>query len=95
MTEPPVTKYKYTLVIRGNSHAEIQDELLSQVRGGYILDSDYEKRDTFDTYGGRDHATLEHTNPDMTPDRYEQELREWSEARKAKRLPNHTDGSTS
>lgn len=83
--DPPVAKYKYTLVIRGNSHAEIQEELLSQTRGGYLLDSAYETRDAFDTYGGKDHTTLELTNPEMTPERYERELREWSEERKAAR----------
>ena len=92
MSDLPVPKYRYTLVIRGNSHAEIQTELLVQVHGGYLLNSDYEKRDTFDVYGGREHATLEHINPDMTPERYAAEFEAWRASRR--RTPNPTDGST-
>ena len=84
--EPPVAKYRYTLVIEGNSHEEITRELLYQTRGGYLLDSDYEKRDTFHVIGGRKTSRLEHTNPDMTPERYDAELDEWWQARKAEHL---------
>jgi hypothetical protein len=83
--DPPVTKYKFTAVIRGNTHAEIVNELVSLTRGGYLLASDYEKRDEFDSYGGRDHITLEHTNPDMTPERYAEQLEAWAVARKLAR----------
>lgn len=83
--DPPVTKYKFTAVIRGNTHAEIVDELVTLTRGGYLLASDYEKRDEFDSYGGRDHITLEHTNPEQTPERYAEELEAWSVDRKLAR----------
>ena len=77
---PPVAKYKYTLVITGNSHAEILGELLTQTRGGYLLDSDYERRDSFTVYGGRKVSSLEHKNPAMTAERYEAELAAWFDA---------------
>lgn len=82
LPEPPVTKYKLTVTIRGNSHDEIVDELLTMTRGGYLLASDYYKRDAFDSTGGRDRMVLEHTNPDMTAEQYAADLTAWSEARK-------------
>jgi len=84
-TRPPVAKYRLTVTIRGNSHDEIESALLTLTRGGYLLDSDYYKRDQFDATDGRTSARLEHTNPDMTPERYERELDEWWGERKAAR----------
>lgn len=84
-TQPPVTKYKLTVTIRGNTHEEIVDELLTMTRGGYLLASDYYKRDTFDSTGGRDRMVLEHTNPDMTPERYTEELSAWADERRGAR----------
>lgn len=78
--QPPVSKYKFTATIRGNSHQEIMDELISITRGGYLLASDYETRDAFDATGGRDHLVLEHTNPEMTPEKYKEELDAWWKA---------------
>ena len=43
--EPPVAKYKLTLTVYGNSHQEVQEELLSQVQGGYLIISEDEQRD--------------------------------------------------
>jgi hypothetical protein len=83
--EPPVAKYRYTLIVTGNSHDEIERELLVLTRGGYLLSSDYYKRDSFEVYGGREHSVLEHRNPEMTPERYERELHEWYVRRKAVR----------
>lgn len=83
--EPPVSKYKLTITIRGNTHDELMEELLTMTRGGYLLASDYYARDTFDSTGGRDRMVLEHTNPDMTPERYAAELTAWFEARKEAR----------
>ncbi len=77
--DPPQAKYRYTLVITGNSHDEIVHELLMQTRGGYLIDSDYEQRDQFKVYGGRKTSTLEHVNPEQTPENYERELHEWYE----------------
>jgi hypothetical protein len=81
--DPPMAKYRYTLVIDGNSHEEIEEELHFAVHGGYMLDSDYYTRDEFMVYGGRKTSTLEHRNPDMTPERYDAELESWWQARKA------------
>lgn len=83
--DPPVAKYRYTLVIDGNSHEEIEHELLVATRGGYLLDSQYYARDEFTVYGGRKTSTLEHRNPEMTPERYPAELEAWSTRRKEAR----------
>lgn len=77
--DPPVAKYRYTLVITGNSHEEIERELLMQTRGGYLLDSGYCTRDEFKVYGGTTTRTLEHPNPEMTAERYKDALDEWVE----------------
>lgn len=84
-TPPPKTKYELTLVIHGNSHEEVERELMYMTRGGYLLDSDYHKRDEFRVIGGRKTSTLRHINPEQTPERYEQELHDWAEDRRAKR----------
>lgn len=78
--EPPVPKYRLTLTITGNSHEEIERELLVQTRGGYLLDSDYYRRDSWHVIGGRETSVMEHTNPDMTPERYDAELKAEREA---------------
>lgn len=83
--DPPVARYRYTLVIRGNTLDEIEHELTAESRGGFLLDSDYLTRDEFKTFGGVTTATLEHLNPEMTPDRYAEELHAWCLARKAAR----------
>lgn len=84
--QPPVAKYRYTAVITGNTHDEIVRELVGLTRGGYLLDSDYEKRDEFHVVGGTRSCTLEHVSPDMTPERYDAELKAWWHALKAARL---------
>ena len=76
---PPVAKYRYTLTVTGNSHhQEIEREVLTMTRGGYLLDSEYHERDEFSVIGGRSTRVLEHTNPEQTPEGYEQELKSWS-----------------
>lgn len=85
MNEPPVAKYKYTLTITGNSHAEIQHELLVHARGGYLIATDYETRDECRCFGGTYDSRLEHTNPDQTPEKYRAELDAWWQERKAAR----------
>lgn len=87
---PPVTKYKYTVVITANSHEEIQKEIDRLLKGVYLLDSRYETRDSFDCYGGTTHRTLELTNPDMTDEKYERELNEWSYERSYRRRQDHS-----
>jgi hypothetical protein len=84
--EPPVAKYRYTLTLTGNSHDEIEHELLVMTRGGYLLDSDHYERDAFSVVGGRKTSVLVCTNPDQTPEAYDAALSEWWEARKAARL---------
>lgn len=81
---PPVPKYELTVTIAGNSHDEIERELLSMTRGGYLLDSDYNKRDEFHVVGGRGTRILRHTNPEMTPERYGAELDEWWQNRRSR-----------
>ena len=85
MSNPPAPKYRYTLEIDGNSHEEILSEIMAQVNGGYMLDSLYEERDEFEVIGGRATRILEHTNPEMTPERYDKELGEWWQKRKEAR----------
>lgn len=82
---PPTAKYTYTLTVHGNSHDEIEAEILTQTRGGYLLDSDRYQRDAFEVWGARSVRTQEHANPEMTPERYEAELAAWWSARKARR----------
>lgn len=83
-TEPPVSKYELTLTITGNTLAEILEEIEGQARGGMLLDSDYERRDEWHVIGGRTERVMRHTNPDMTPERYDRELAEWFNYRKTK-----------
>lgn len=82
---PPMPKYRLTLVIEGNSHDEIESELLTMTRGGYLLDTDHYQRDETHVVGSRKTTTLVHQNPEMTPERYEAELAAWFRARKAAR----------
>lgn len=80
--KPPVAKYRYTLTIRANSHDEILDELLLAVNGGYLLDSEYYSRDEFDVTDGRTKSVLEHRNPEMTSEKYLDDLNDWRNERK-------------
>lgn len=88
--EPPKPKYRLTLTIEGNSHDEVERELLIMTRGGYLLDSDYYKRDEWTVYGGRKTSRMQHQNPEMTPEQYASDLDAWSDARRAAR---RDDGS--
>ena len=84
-TDLPVNKYRFTLVITANSHEEIEKELTMLTNGGYLLDSDYYKRDEFMCYSGTHTSKLEHVNPEMTPERYNVALQEWWEKTKEAR----------
>ena len=90
MSEPPVTKYELTVKIRGNTHDEIEDELLTLTRGGYLLDSDYGKRDAWNSTGGRCTSVMVHTNPEQTPEKYAEELDAWWNEHKAARREART-----
>ena len=83
--KPPVAKYTLTVKITGNSHDEIERAIHYFNNGGYLLDSDYHKRDEFYATDGTTSAKLVHSNPSMTPERYRQELDEWFERLKASR----------
>lgn len=89
--KPPVAKYRYTLVITGNTHAEIADRLHSVELNHWLdvtalTDGERRERDEFEIHGSsRETRTLEHTNPDMTPERYDAELAAWWAARKARK----------
>lgn len=88
---PPVAKFKFTLTITGNTLTEIEDELVAQTRGGFLLDSDCYLRHEWEVVGGRRTSCMEHTNPDMTPERYDAELRAWFDARKAHKRRQEAD----
>lgn len=77
VSKPPTPKYKLTVVIQANSHDEIEDELLHFLNGGYVDFTEGYSRDTFRMIGGKLDCQLEHVNPQMTPDKYEVDLREW------------------
>ena len=87
--EPPVPRYRFTLTVTGNTLDEIESELVSQTRGGFLLDSDYYKRDKWEVWGGVSTRRMEHLNPTMTPDRWAQELDTWFQRRKAARYAEH------
>lgn len=81
-TQPPTPRYRLTLTVTGNTLEEIEGELLSQTRGGFILDSTYYTRDHWEVWRGRCTSVMEHLNPEMTPEQYEHDLAEWFQARK-------------
>ena len=78
-------RYRFTLTIDGNTLDEVEDELIAQARSGFITDSRYYERDEWHAFGGKVTRVMEHLNPDMTPERYDRELSEWWERRKAAR----------
>lgn len=80
---PPVARYRLHLTIDGNTLDEIESELTYQANGGFLLDSDHGKRDSWHVIGGRVASRMEHLRPDMTPERFKAELAEWWDARRA------------
>lgn len=83
--DPPKARYRLTLEVDGNTHDELLEELHYLLHGGYVIHTNGYERDEADWYGGRLHARLEQMNPDQTPERYEQELHDWSERRREAR----------
>lgn len=75
---PPKHRYRLTLTVTGNTHAEVENELIAMTRGGYLLDSDHYGRDEWHTINGRVDSRMQHQNPDMTPEDYARELRAWA-----------------
>lgn len=82
MAEPPVPKYKLTLVITGNTHEEVEEELYQYANSCFLLDTHGYRRDEFEVLGGTRHAKLEHLNPSQTPEGYMSDLSAWFRNRK-------------
>lgn len=83
--EPPIARYRLTVTITGNTLDEVEDELVTLTRGGFLLDSGYGKRDEWNSTSGRATRVMEHRNPEMTPERYRAELDAWWESTKTAR----------
>ena len=83
--KPPTARYKLTLTITGNTLDEIEGVLLSQTNGGFLLNSDYYRRDEWDVTDGRYTSRMEHVNPEQTPENYARELGEWMKQRRKER----------
>lgn len=83
--QPPIARYRLTVTITGNTLNEIEDELVTQTRGGFLIDSGYGKRHEWNATDGRCTRVMEHRNPDMTPERYMAELHAWVDERRAER----------
>jgi len=82
--EPPVARYHLTLTITGNTLDEIEREVQG-MPSRFVLDSDYLRRDSWDITSGTATRVMEHRNPEMTPERYDAELRAWVDAHRAAR----------
>ncbi|MDO5535223.1 MAG: hypothetical protein Q4F65_11295 [Propionibacteriaceae bacterium] len=80
--QPPTPRYKLTLTIIGNTLDEVERELTVQTRGGFLIDSDYYARDEWHSISGRVTSRMEHTNPTMTPEQYDADMRAWFERRR-------------
>lgn len=81
--KPPTARYRLELTITGNTLDEIEDELQIMVNGGLHLDSDRGRRHEWECWGGTTTRRMRHTNPGMTPERYQAELSEWLDTRRA------------
>ena len=74
--QPPTPRYRYTLIVEGNTHDEIEHELLVCTRGGYLLDSDYYQRDEWHVVGGHTDSTSVSPGPYPT---LPEMLRDWAD----------------
>jgi len=83
--QPPTTRYRFELTIDGNTLEEVERELAQLANSGFLLDSDYGRRDEWHMVSGRATRIMHHINPDMTPERYAAELDAWSADRRAPR----------
>lgn len=86
-SRPPIPRYRLTLTIEGNSFDEIDDELSLLANGSTDEDSLFTgfRRHEWDIYGPRVHRHMEHRNPDMTPEKYDDELIAWAESKRKER----------
>ena len=82
--EPPAARYRLTLTIDGNSFDEIDGELRILANGSTHEDSLFtgQVRHEWDIYSPRVMRHMEHRNPDMTPEKYDDELRAWANSRR-------------
>jgi hypothetical protein len=86
--DPPVTRYKLTVTVYGNTIHEVDDELGMvansfaglDVGPGFDLFPDAAIHE-FTVTGGRSTRKLEHTNPEMTPEQYQRDLNAWAAER--------------
>jgi hypothetical protein len=78
---PPVAKYRLDIEVTGNTLEEVFHELHVAVN-----DAEFEslRTDTIDRISGRHTLTLAKPNPEMTPDRYADELETWVDRRRQK-----------
>lgn len=86
-SNPPVARYRLTLTIDGNSFDEIDDVLRVLANGSTHEDSLFtgQVRHEWDIYGPRVKRHMEHRNPDMTPEKYDDELIAWAESKRKER----------
>ena len=84
---PPVARYRLTLTIDGNSFDEIDDVLRVLANGSTHEDSLFtgQVRHEWDIYSPRVRRHMEHRNPDMTPEKYDDELIAWAESKRKER----------
>ena len=86
-SEPPVARYRLTLTIDGNSFDEIDNELYLLAGGSTCRDSLFLglERHEWEIYEPRVKKRMEHRNPDMTPEKYDTELKAWAESKRKER----------
>lgn len=84
--KPPVARYRLTLTIDGNSFDEIDNELRVLAGGSTYRDSLFFglERHEWSIYEPRVKKRMEHRNPDMTPEKYDDELTAWADSRRKK-----------
>ncbi|WP_286697486.1 hypothetical protein [Dermacoccus sp. UBA1591] len=83
-SRPPIPRYRLTLTIDGNTFDEIDDELRSLANASTYMDSLFtgQVRHEWAIYSPRVKRHMEHRNPDMTPEKYDYELKAWADRRR-------------
>ena len=93
--KPPISKYKLTVVIEGNIISEVEDELLVVANSfWHDIHRNGESRDEMSIVGGRSSRTLQHTNPEQTPEDYREQLKVWAQARRFIRASSIPESAT-
>ena len=75
----PIAKYQAVIAITGNSRKEISDRIRSL---DVNWDYEYGDRDSIESTDGTTSIIMEHTNPEQTPEAYDDELMAWARARR-------------